>query len=479
MSTVDNGTWAFSNPRGACTADGVNIYVTDRSNNRIRFVEIATGLVSVFAGTGTAGTANGPALSSAFSWPVVCTFDASGATMFVTEYSNHMVRAINMATRTVSLVAGSPTSASGSADGVGSNALFSNPVGVAFYNGALYIGDQANNAIRAISLTTLLVSTFANAATGAALNGPRAVAVSPLSGTVFVADYSNNRIRAIPQTGPAYTVAGGGVAGVRDGIGTNTLFNNPYGVSIDTNGNLFVSDVSGCALRYVSPASGAVSTLVGGACGTTVDGYTSSLVPGLPTVSATMGQATGVAVLNPWSVAIVDYSLGRIRLLSRPQNISAGYYSSWLTSGVEFLCPVNFFCPANSAAPTPCPQNGLTLYVGAASSAACITPVTTNATLRCNATSAVSAGSILPSQQIVLPNVTDMAPLVILSAASPVNSYGVDIVVASASACASFANTAGSVLCLSQSFPIGTSTTYYYLGTAAALNMIASPSCPT
>lgn len=480
LSTVENGTWGFSSPRGACTADGVNIYVTDRNNHRIRFVDIASGVVTPFAGTGTSGATNGPALASSFQWPVVCAFNPSGSTMFVTEFLNHQVRAINMATRTVSLLAGAPTVASGSADGIGTNALFNSPVGAAFYNNVLYIGDQGNNAIRAISLTTLVVSTFANAATGAALSGPRAIAISPSTGTVFCADYSNNRIRAIPQSGPAYTVAGGGAAGTRDGTSSSALFNNPYGLSMDASGGLIVSDVTACAVRYVSPASGAVVTLVGGSCGPTADGFTSSAIPGLPSVSlATMGQATGTAVLSSGAVVIVDFSLARIRLLSRPQNSSAGFYSSWSTSGVEVLCPANSFCPANSVAPTPCPQNGVTLYVGAASPAACVTPVATNTTLKCNATSAVSAGSILPSQRIVLPNDvnTDVAPLVILSAASPVNSFGVDIVVASASACASFASTAGSVLCSTQTFPIGTATTYFYLGTAAALNMIAAPSC--
>ena len=72
----------------------------------------------------------------------------------------------------------------------------------------------------------------------------------------------------------------------------------------------------------------------------------------------------------------------------------------------------------------------------------------------------------------------DAAPLVVLSSAAPANAFGYDIVVATAAACAAFANAPGSPACTSQAFPIA-GVTYFLLGSAAALGMVAAPACAT
>ena len=73
-------------------------------------------------------------------------------------------------------------------------------------------------------------------------------------------------------------------------------------------------------------------------------------------------------------------------------------------------------------------------------------------------------------------NVTDAVPLVLLPAASPLNTYGVDIVVATASACAAFSSNAAATQCSAFSYALS-SGTYYYLGPASALGMTSTPSC--
>jgi len=195
--------------------------------------------------------------------------------------------------------------------------------------------------------------------------------------------------------------------------------------------------------------------------------------------AAGSGQITSVALISA-GIAIADFSLNRIRLLSVSASACpAGYFCSWLNYGAPVACPANFFCPAGSAAPTPCPANGTTLYIGAAASGACIAPAPASATVTCNATAAaVAAGTLLPSQLISLPDVTDAAPLLVLSAAAPANAAGDDVVVATAAACAVFANVAGSPTCGVGAYPIA-GVTYYYVGTAASLGMIAAPPCAT
>lgn len=82
-------------------------------------------------------------------------------------------------------------------------------------------------------------------------------------GNLYVADYSNHSIRKITSAGEVSTYAGTGVAGFSDGDRAEATFNHPYGLAIDTQGNLYVGDVENHAIRIISP-DGVVRTLAGG-----------------------------------------------------------------------------------------------------------------------------------------------------------------------------------------------------------------------
>ena len=71
-------------------------------------------------------------------------------------------------------------------------------------------------------------------------------------GTVYVADADNHRIREISASGTVSTVAGSGVAGVVNGVGIATQFNQPVGVTLDSTGNLFISDSGNSRIRKIS-----------------------------------------------------------------------------------------------------------------------------------------------------------------------------------------------------------------------------------
>jgi hypothetical protein len=74
-------------------------------------------------------------------------------------------------------------------------------------------------------------------------------------------------------------------------------------------------------------------------------------------------------------------------------------------------------------------------------------------------------------------NVPDATPLVFLPATAALNSLGVDVIIATASACAAYAAVPGAARCsaaLTYALPAGT---YFYLGTAAELGMAATPGC--
>jgi sugar lactone lactonase YvrE len=85
------------------------------------------------------------------------------------------------------------------------------------------------------------------------------------NGNLFVADWTNNTIRKVVlATGEVSTLAGGGRdPNVSDGIGATASFWNPAGVALDGAGNLYVADQTNCTIRKVVLANGAVTTLAG------------------------------------------------------------------------------------------------------------------------------------------------------------------------------------------------------------------------
>ncbi len=170
----------------------------------------------------------------------------------------------------ISLLAGSLQRA-GSSDGVGIQAQFSLPQGVAQDGaGNIYVADTGNHTIRRIA-PDRTVTTFAGAAgqTGSAdgaggaarFSSPQAVAVDP-AGNVYVADTGNHVIRKITPAGTVTTVAGApGQSGAVDGTGSAVRFTSPRGLAFDAAGNLFVADLSG-AVRRMAP-DGNVTSFAG------------------------------------------------------------------------------------------------------------------------------------------------------------------------------------------------------------------------
>jgi outer membrane protein assembly factor BamB len=109
----------FAYPAGVAVAPNGTVYVTDDDNNRIRAVNPATGAVTTLAGSGTAGFADGPSNTAQFDNPFGVTVAPNG-TIYVGDSSNHRIRAINPTTGAVTTFAGSGTA--GFADGPGNTA---------------------------------------------------------------------------------------------------------------------------------------------------------------------------------------------------------------------------------------------------------------------------------------------------------------------------------------------------------------------
>jgi hypothetical protein len=231
-----------------------NVYVSQTPNNRISKIT-PNGTVSILAGSATgglasAGAADGTGTAASFSSPEGVAVDSAG-NVYVADFNNNEIRKISPA-GVVTTLAGSTTP--GSADGTGSGASFNQPTGVAVdANGNVYVVDSGNSSLRMITpagvVTTPTLGSNGNGATNVT---PKAVAVDA-KGNVFVT--SSNQVFMRTPTGTFNLLAGSGDNGSANGTGTAATFMDLMGVTVDANGNVYVSDLLAQRIRKLVPAN--------------------------------------------------------------------------------------------------------------------------------------------------------------------------------------------------------------------------------
>jgi DNA-binding beta-propeller fold protein YncE len=191
---------------------------------------------------------------------------------------------------------------SGYIDGVGSNSRFNEPSYLAITPDGLYalIADWSNNAVRRVEIRTGDVTTLVGGTsgsndgfgTGAQFSNPVGIAISPDGFFALVTEYGNSVIRKVVLgTGAVTTLAGAkGVAGFSDGRGTVSRFNYPEGIAISPDGWFaVVTDKGEHSIRFIALATGDV---------TTVAGSTSGLADGVG-LAAQFNIPAGIAVKPP------------------------------------------------------------------------------------------------------------------------------------------------------------------------------------
>jgi sugar lactone lactonase YvrE len=260
-----------------------NIYFADGDNNRIRLVDISTGIVTTVAGTGEAADSGdgGPADQAGVSQPTGITVDAAGDLYFSSSWSR--VRKVIARTGIIETVAGQFVTSFGGDNGPAVDALFWDPVpSVVNQSGNLYIADYENSRVRMVAADTGIVTTVAGSgtcasspspfntlvcqggfhgdggpATDAALNYPESVALD-LSGNLYIADTINHRIRWVDATsGLIYTIAGNGVNGFSgdEGPALTAEISFPVSVAVDQSGRVYFADENNNRVRVLTPVA--------------------------------------------------------------------------------------------------------------------------------------------------------------------------------------------------------------------------------
>jgi hypothetical protein len=119
--------------------------------------------------------------------------------------------------------------------------------------GNVYVADSSNHTIRKITAAGVVTSIAGSAGVSGSANGANSQArlkfpmqaVMGANGLLYISDSGNNQIRVMAADGSISTLAGSGVAGGNDGLGSAATFNSPVGIAIDGDGSLIVSDASG------------------------------------------------------------------------------------------------------------------------------------------------------------------------------------------------------------------------------------------
>jgi hypothetical protein len=245
--------------------DGI-VFVVDNKNHSIRKIT-PDGIVTTIAGDGFAGSKDGIGNNANFNSPVGIALGKDG-NLYVADNQNHSIRQITP-DGIVSTFAG--TGAPGYKDGAAKEAQFKNPMGIAIAaDGTIYISEYKNLRIRKISpvgtVSTLAGSGEIGKADGtgiaASFNGPTGLSVGP-SGNIYVADESNHLIRKITPAGEVTTIAGS-IKGFKDGKGPAAAFENPFSLVVDANENIFIADAYNHAIRAIDVSKDEVTTMAGG-----------------------------------------------------------------------------------------------------------------------------------------------------------------------------------------------------------------------
>ncbi len=269
---------------------GTNLYIADNGNNRVRRIDISTGIITTVAGTGTGGSAGdgGPATAaqlgaSGFGTPGVVGVCADGSgNVFIADGSNHTIRKVD-ASGIITTIGGITGSAGFSGDGGPATAaqtrnprgICVDPTGNVYFTEGSSGGGGSTTRVRKIDVAGIMTTIAGNGSAGYTsdgviatttnLNNPRGLCVDA-SGNVYIADFANNRVRRVDgTTNIITTIAGTGTGGFTGdgGAATAARVNGPLDVKLDAAGNLYIADNSNSRVRKIDGTTGIITTVAG------------------------------------------------------------------------------------------------------------------------------------------------------------------------------------------------------------------------
>jgi sugar lactone lactonase YvrE len=311
-------------PAGLLTDDKGNVYIADRENHVVRMVN-PKGIITTIAGNGTAGFSGdgGQAKKASFNLPSGLALDSKG-NLYISDRSNNRIRMVTPK-GIVHTYAGNGEEGYGGDSGPALKARIDRPFGLAIdKKDNLYIADRRNNRIRKVNPSGIITTVAGDGgfffmgdngpSYRASIAGPTGVAVDD-KGNLYIADRNNNRIRMVNKQGMIRTIAGTGQQDYNGEteLARDTNLHLPFGLTLDKKGRLLIIDRSHYRIRRVDPAKGNIKTLAG-------NGRKKFAGDGGPATGATLNFPHGIVVDKKGNIIFSDKGHFRIRKIS-PEGI--------------------------------------------------------------------------------------------------------------------------------------------------------------
>ncbi|HEV3025561.1 MAG TPA: hypothetical protein VGX76_23980 [Pirellulales bacterium] len=292
-------------------ADG-SLVVADFGANRICRID-GDRRVSVVAGDGEAGYRDGPVAQACFNQPHNVVVAADGK-LLVADTSNHCVRLVDLAIGQVSTVAGKPERGFAGDGGPAREALCNQAYDVAATERGFLLADLGNRRIRLVEngeIRTLAgngsqgVPPDGAAADAAPLVDPRAVA-RDRQGNVWIVERGGNALRVVDKAGRIRTVAGTGKLGpASDGPALECTLDGPKFLCCEPTGDVLIADTGNHVIRRYSAKLRTLTTIAG--TGTKGKG-----AAGAKPTASDLNEPHGVAVAPNGAIYIADSMNGRV-----------------------------------------------------------------------------------------------------------------------------------------------------------------------
>jgi len=323
----------LSTPRGIAIDANSNIYFCDTGNSRVRRIDAITQNIQTIAGNGVSayGGDGGLAVNASLSTPTGVATDING-NVYIADTDNQCIRFVNMGNNRIATVAGKATRQGNGGDySFATFALLNSPSHIAVdkNSGYYYIADNGNSRVRYVDPTMRIIYPFAGngsplytgdggGAAAAVFGGIQSLAMGANTNKLYVVDDAAHVIRAIDlTTGVISGVAGRGIPGFGGEGGPATLayLSSPNTLVSDSNANLYFTDRDNQRVRKISPA-GIISTIVG----TGVAGYNGDSIS---SIYATLNNPTALAIDGAKQLLYVgDLNNNRIRVVNESSMIA-------------------------------------------------------------------------------------------------------------------------------------------------------------
>jgi sugar lactone lactonase YvrE len=267
----------IANPYGLALGPDGALYFCEVDNHCVRRLDLATGRISTFAGTGRAGYSGdgGPAREAAMNQPYEVRFGRDGS-LYVVEMRNQIVRRVDRK-GVIRTIAGTGEPGFSGDGGPAVKAQLRNPHSIALDGrGGLLICDIGNHRIRRVDLKTGIIRTWAGTGErkptpdgspldGTPLNGPRAMDVDS-RGNLYLALREGNAVfRIDPEARRIFHVAGTGEPGYSGdgGPASQARLSGPKGIAWAPDESLYLADTESHTIRRIDLKTGIIATVLG------------------------------------------------------------------------------------------------------------------------------------------------------------------------------------------------------------------------